>query len=134
MQKTPSGKTAFDNLIFFPKKSNGDRIVGHYNHYRRHSWDKPSRAITQNNGVISSLACVHPGYLIRKGNEKARKYSDPRCFSIYELMVISSLPRKWNIPANASENIIRKGIGEGIPPLVVKKIFQELIHQIKKTS
>ena len=60
MQKTPSGNTAFDNKFFYPKKKDGNRVSGHYNHYRRLSWDKPSRSLTQNNGVISSLACVHP--------------------------------------------------------------------------
>ena len=60
MMKTPSGKTAFDNKYYFPQKENGKKISGHYNHYRRHSWNKPSRSLTQNNGVISSLACVHP--------------------------------------------------------------------------
>ena len=54
MSKTPSGETAFNNKIFYPQKPNGERIIGHYNHYRRLSWDKPSRTITQNNGVISS--------------------------------------------------------------------------------
>ena len=47
-------------------------------------------------------------------------------------MIISSLPKNWNIPSNTAENLIRKGLGEGIPPLLVKKIFKELIQNIKK--
>ena len=131
MMKTPSGKTAFDNKYYFPQKENGKKISGHYNHYRRHSWDKPSRSLTQNNGVISSLACVHPGYCIIEGNEKKRIYSDARCFSIYELLIISSLPLNWNIPKWAKENDIRKIIGEGIPSLLVKYIFEELQTNIQ---
>jgi DNA (cytosine-5)-methyltransferase 1 len=131
MQKTPPGKTAFDNKYFYPQKSNAERIRGHYNHYRRHAWDKPSRSITQNNGVISSLACVHPGYCVVDGDEKNRIYTDPRCFSIYELLIISSLPLNWNIPTWANENFIRKIIGEGIPPLLVKYIFQELLSNLQ---
>ena len=127
MQKTPSGNTAFDNKKFYPQKNDGTIISGHYNHYRRHSWDKPSRSLTQNNGVISSLACVHPGHCLIVGNEDKRIYSDPRCFSIYELLIISSLPLNWNIPDWAKENDIRKIIGEGIPAKLVKNIFKELL-------
>jgi DNA (cytosine-5)-methyltransferase 1 len=134
MQRTPSGKTAFDNKYFYPQKSNAERIRGHYNHYRRHAWDKPSRSLTQNNGVISSLACVHPGYCIVDGDEKNRIYTDPRCFSIYELLIISSLPLNWNIPVWVNENFIRKIIGEGIPPLLVKYIFQELLSNLQITQ
>jgi DNA (cytosine-5)-methyltransferase 1 len=127
MQKTPSGNTAFDNKKFYPQKNDGTIISGHYNHYRRHSWDKPSRSLTQNNGVISSLACVHPGHCLIVGNEDKRIYSDPRCFSIYELLIISSLPLNWNIPDWIKENDIRKIIGEGIPAKLVKYIFKELL-------
>ena len=44
--------------------------------------------------------------------------------SIYELMIMSSLPKDWNIPLNASDHFIRCVIGEGIPPLLVKKIME----------
>ena len=128
MMHTPSGTTAFDNKIYFPKKKDGVRINGHFNTYRRHAWDKPSRSITQNNGVISSLACVHPGRLINdSSDEKLRIYSDPRCFTLYELFIISSLPTDWNIPEWAKDNQVRKIIGEGIPPLLIKKIIKEII-------
>ncbi|MEG2789947.1 MAG: DNA cytosine methyltransferase [Romboutsia sp.] len=128
---TPTGQTAFDNEIYYPQKPNGDRIKGHYNHYRRLEWEKPSRTITQNNGVISSLACVHPGKLISNdGTEEGRIYSDPRCFSIYELLIVTSLPTDWNIPDWANERLIRSVIGEGIPPLLVKRIVEYLINNI----
>ena len=126
MQKTPSGHTAFDNKIYYPKRDDGIRVKGHYNHYRRLSWDKPSRSLTQNNGVISSLACVHPGRLIKKGNEKQRLYSDARCFSIEELFIISSINFQNKLPSNTDDKLIRKIIGEGIPPLLVNKIFEML--------
>ncbi|MGV8984312.1 DNA cytosine methyltransferase [Clostridium sp.] len=131
MVHTPSGSTAFDNEIYYPQKAGGVRIKGHYNHYRRHNWNKPSRSITQNNGVISSLACVHPGYLISDDStEEGRRYSDPRVFSIYELMIITSLPLDWDIPDWAGETFIRKAIGEGIPSLLVKEIMVGLIKQL----
>ncbi|MFI3251000.1 MAG: DNA cytosine methyltransferase [Eubacteriales bacterium] len=124
MMHTPSGCTAFDNPIHFPKRNDGVRVKGHYNQYRRYNWDKPCRTITQNSAVISSLCCVHPGYPIANG-----LYSDPRCLSIYELMVVTSLPKDWNIPSWASDKLIRSVIGEGIPPLLVKNLVQELTKQ-----
>jgi DNA (cytosine-5)-methyltransferase 1 len=126
MMHTPSGKTAFDNEFYYPKKDNGERVNGHYNTYRRFDWDKPARTITQNNGVISSLCCVHPGrkYITQKGEVL---YSDPRCLSIYELLIVFSLPKNWNIPDWADDNFVRHVIGEGIPPLLVKNIASELI-------
>ena len=43
-------------------------------------------------------------------------------------MIITSLPHNWNIPEWASEHLIRQVIGEGIPPLLVKKIMMELVN------
>ncbi len=131
MMHTPSGCTAHDNEIYYPKKDDGTKVNGHYNTYRRFSWDKPSRTITQNSAVISSLCCVHPGYKISEGpTEHERIYSDARCFSIYELLIVSSLPLDWNIPSWASDKLIRSVIGEGIPPLFVKNIAKELTSHI----
>lgn len=125
MMHTPSGCTAFDNEIFYPKKDNGERVHGHYNTYRRYAWDKPCRTITQNNGVISSLCCVHPGRKY-KGKDGEILYSDPRCLTLLELFIVSSLPKDWNVPEWASEQLIRKVIGEGIPPMLVKNIMKNL--------
>lgn len=131
MMHTPSGCTAFDNEFYYPKKNNGDRVNGHYNHYRRHSWDKPCRTITQNSAVISSLCCVHPGKpIVESDDDKKRIYSDARCLSIYELMLVMSLPKDWDIPDWASERLIRSVIGEGIPPILVKNIVKSLIDNI----
>ncbi|MGN0495653.1 MAG: DNA cytosine methyltransferase [Lachnospiraceae bacterium] len=129
MMHTPSGCSSIYNEIYFPQKTDGTRISAHENQYRRHNWDKPCRTITQNNGVISSLCCVHPGYKYISDNGEDL-YSDPRVFSIYELLIVSSLPTDWNIPDWAKESLIRHVIGEGIPPLLVKRIMEELIKQI----
>ena len=90
MMHTPSGKSAIYNKVYYPQKENGVHIVAHHNHYRRMAWEKPSRTITQNNGVISSLACVHPGRPYIKDGEVL--YSDPRVLTIYEILIVSSLP------------------------------------------
>lgn len=133
MMHTPSGCTAFDNVEYYPKKDNGKRVNGHYNTYRRLDWDKPCRTITQNSGVISSLCCVHPGReYISIGGEKL--YSDPRCLTIYELFIVSSLPKDWNVPDWADDKLIREVIGEGIPPMLIKNIVSNLINNIEKKS
>lgn len=129
MLHTPSGTSAIYNEKYFPKKPDGTRISAHENQYRRFAWEKPCRTITQNNGVISSLTCVHPGrkFISENGEEL---YSDPRVLSIYELLIVSSLPVNWPIPNWAKESMIRHVIGEGIPPLLVKKILLELLSKI----
>lgn len=131
MMHTPSGETAFNNEKHYPRKDNGERVNGHYNTYRRFDWDKPARTITQNNGVISSLCCVHPGKYIGKDEEGYDLYSDPRCLTLYELFIIFSLPKDWNVPDWADERLIRQVIGEGIPPMLVKNLVEVLINNIK---
>lgn len=128
MMHTPSGKSAIYNEVYYPQKENGVHIVAHHNHYRRMAWEKPSRTITQNNGVISSLACVHPGRPYIQNGETL--YSDPRALSIYEILIVSSLPLDWPIPAWADESLIRKVIGEGIPSKLIKVIVEQLIKQL----
>lgn len=128
MLHTPTGKSAIYNPVYYPQKANGTHVVAHHNHYRRMYWDKPARTITQNNGVISSLACVHPGRPFELNGEVL--YSDPRVLSIYELLIVSSLPNDWAIPDWASESFIRKVIGEGIPSKLVKEIVYSLICKL----
>ena len=128
MLHTPTGKSAIYNEVFYPQKPDGTPVKAHHNHYRRMKWDMPSRTITQNNGVMSSLCCVHPGREIIVGDEIL--YSDPRVLSIYELLIVSSLPKDWPIPEWAGETFIRNVIGEGIPPLLIKKIMLQLLNQL----
>ncbi len=128
MMHTPSGKSAIYNPVYYPQKEGGVHIVAHHNHYRRMAWEKPSRTITQNNGVISSLACVHPGRPYEQNGEIL--YSDPRVLSIYELLIVSSLPLDWQIPIWAKETFIRKVIGEGIPSRLITVIVEQLLKQL----
>lgn len=128
MMHTPSGKSAIYNPVYYPQKEGGVHIVAHHNHYRRMAWEKPSRTITQNNGVISSLACVHPGRPYEKDGEVL--YSDPRVLTIYELLIVSSLPLDWSIPSWAKESFIRKVIGEGIPSRLITVIIEQLLKQL----
>lgn len=129
MMHTPTGKSAIYNEKYYPQKADGTPVKAHHNHYRRLKWDMPCRTITQNNGVISSLACVHPGrqYVGVDGEEL---YSDARVLTIYELMIVMSLPLDWPIPEWATETFIRKVFGEGIPSNLVKEIMKALLNQL----
>lgn len=129
MMHTPTGKSAIYNEVYYPQKADGIPVKAHHNHYRRLKWDMPCRTITQNNGVISSLACVHPGRLYRSESGE-ELYSDARVLSIYELLIVMSLPLDWQIPDWASETFIRKAIGEGIPSKLIKEIMTALIQQL----
>ena len=128
MMHTPTGKSAIYNPVYFPQKADGTPVVAHHNHYRRLKWDMPCRTITQNNGVISSLACVHPGRPYTKNGEEL--YSDPRVLSLYELFIVTSLPLDWKVPDWAEESFIRKVIGEGIPSKLVQAIVGDLTSRL----
>ena len=78
------------------------------------------------NRTIGSQNNVHPGRYIGMDKKKNKLYSDARVLTIYELMLVTSLPRNWDIPKWASDHFVRQVIGEGIPPLLVKKIMQEI--------
>ena len=132
MMHTPSGKTAFENVKYYPQKKDGTVIKGRISTYKRFSWDKPANTITQNNGVISSSICVHPGRYLGKDNEGLDIYSDARVLTIYELLIVSSLPVDWDIPDWANEKLVRNVIGEGVPPLLIKEIVKPLCKQIER--
>lgn len=121
MQHTPTGHSAFENEIYYPKKTNGEKVRGYNTTYKRMEWDKPAPTITMANGVISSQCNVHPGRIRSDGT-----YSDARALTIYEIMKLFTIPDDWNIPENINENFIRQVIGEGVPPLLIKKIVQNI--------
>lgn len=126
MSYTPTGKSAFNNKLFKPKKDNGELIKGFPNTYKRQNWDTPGYAITMDNVKISSQDNVHPGRPMGKDAKGRQVYSDPRVLTLYELMRVMSLPEDWPVPENTSEAFLRRIIGEGIPPLLVKHIFEQL--------
>lgn len=120
MKHTPTGKTAFDNEVYYPQK-NGRKIKGYSTTYKRIEWDKPAPTITMCNGGISSQNNVHPGKKQKDGT-----YSDARVLSILEIMRLMGLPDNWNIPDWASENFIRQVIGEGFPPKFVETLISTI--------
>ena len=121
MKHTPTGKSAFENEKYFPVKPNGEKIKSYNTTYRRIKWDEPAPTITMRNDAISSQLNVHPGRKLKNGF-----YSDARVLTPLELMLLSSLPQDWNIPDNTPELLIRKCIGECIPPLLIKNIVAQI--------
>lgn len=126
MLYTPTGNTAFDNEYYYPRKKDGTKIKGYDTTYHRMFWDKPAPTITKYNGVVGSQNNVHPGRPWKKDENGDMMYTNPRVLTIYELMIASSLPSNWNIPEWASDELIRHVIGEGIPPLLIKRIVMNL--------
>lgn len=134
MLHTPTGNTAFDNPRYYPKKTNGERVRGYDTTYHRLFWDKPAATVTMWNGILGSQNNVHPGRFWKKDKDGDCLYTNPRVLTIYELLVVSSLPLDWDIPDWANNQLIRFVIGEGIPPLMVKKIVEPLIQSYNGKS
>ena len=120
MKNTPTGKSAFENIIHYPKKD-GRKIKGFKTTYKRISWDKPAPTITMANGSVSSQSNVHPGKELKDGT-----YSDARVLTLLEIFKLTGLPDNWSPPKWASENMIRHVIGEAIPPKLIKAIVEQL--------
>ncbi len=128
MQHTPTGCSAFDNAVYFPVKEDGKPVKGYHNTYSRQKWNVPAYTVTMDNRKISSQNNVHPGRIEYENEDGECIYSDARTLTLYELMIIMSLPHDWPVPIKTSEAFLRRIIGEGIPPLFVKKVFMKLIE------
>lgn len=127
MQHTPEGCTAWNNEVFYPTLKDGSKGKGYKNTYKRQWWDKPAYTVTMYTSRIGSQENGHPGYpIVDSPNEVERLWSDARVLSIYELMLVSSLPSDWNIPDWASSNTIREAIGEGVPPKLIAAALETL--------
>lgn len=131
MQHTKTGETAFDNEKYYPIKEDGTPVRGYHNTYKRQNWDTPAYTVTMDNRKISSQNNVHPGRLEYVNNDGEEIYSDARTLTLYELMRVMSLPEDWPIPPETGEAFLRRIIGEGIPPLFVKKVFLSLKEVLK---
>ena len=127
MMHTPEGNTAWNNKVYYPTLKDGTKSKGYKNTYKRQWWDKPAYTITKYTSRIGSQENGHPGYpIVDSDNEEERLWSDPRTMTIFELMRLSSLPDDWNIPHDASTNVIREILGEGVPPRLVEQALVSL--------
>lgn len=129
MIHTPEGHSAFENEVYYPKTRSGRKSKGYKNTYKRQWWDRPAYTITKYTSRIGSQENGHPGRKIKNdGTEEGTIYSDPRVLTIYELIILSSLPENWDIPEGTSHNLIREVIGEGIPPKLIEAAFARLTN------
>lgn len=126
MQHTPTGCTAFDNPIYKPKKKDGSVVRGFRNTYKRQNWNTPAYTIAMDNIEISSQNNVHPGRLIGKDSNGEGIYSDARTLTIFELMILMTIPKTWPVPDDTKPSFLRHMIGEGVPSLLIKRIFENL--------
>lgn len=119
LRHTPTGKSAVDNKLHYPKKTDGSRVKTYNTTYRRMKWDEPAPTITMRNDAISSQRNVHPGRKNRDGT-----YSDARVLSVHELMLLMGInPRR--LPADREEELnIRRSLGEGIPPRLLNSVIE----------
>lgn len=134
MQHTPTGCTAFDNPVYYPVKEDGSRVRGYRNTYKRQNWNTPAYTITMDNRKISSQNNVHPGrpeYIDENGDQI---FSDARTLTTYELMLASSLPADWPVPVDTPDAQLRRLIGEGIPPLFARRIFEQLPEEVRNNG
>ncbi|MGI6510281.1 MAG: DNA cytosine methyltransferase [Erysipelotrichaceae bacterium] len=122
MKYTPTGKSAFENEVHYPKNEvTGNRIKGYIASYKRMDWDKPAPTITMRNDAISSQCNVHPGRKLEDGT-----YSDARVLTLRELFILSSLNPDLDIPSFASDIQIRHMVGEAVPPKLISAILSGL--------
>jgi DNA (cytosine-5)-methyltransferase 1 len=126
MQHTPTGKSAFQNELYFPKKKDGKRIVGYPYTYKRIDWHRPAPTVTMRSDAVSSTHTVHPGRKLPNG-----LYSDARVLTIRELFILSSISPDIEIPDFLSDSQLRHIIGEAVPPLLMEKICKN-IKRMKK--
>lgn len=127
MSHTPEGMSAFSNEdpMYRPSVTKGGvrrDISGYGTTYKRQRWDRPACTVTMNNLAISSQNNVHPG----RPTGRPGIWSDARAFSLYEIMLVTSIPKDWKFPEGYDEKFIRGVIGEGIPPKLMSEIMRNL--------
>lgn len=123
LRHTPTGKSAINNEVYYPKKEDGSRIKGFHNTFKRMVWDQPCHARTTFSGSISSHNNVHPGRKLEDGT-----YSDARVLTLLETFIVSSIPCDIEFPKDSSDTFIRTVIGEAIPP----KLMTEVLSMIER--
>ena len=124
MSHTPTGKTAFNNIVHFPQKD-GRKIKAYKSSYKRIDWIKPSPTITMSSGSISSQNNVHPGTAYIKNGETL--YNNARALTVYEIMLLTGLDDNWD-PPTTNEKLDRDIIGEAVPP----KLIYHLVKNMNK--
>ena len=120
MKHTPTWKTALDNEVYYPNKD-WRKIKWFNTTYKRIDWDRPAPTITMCNWAISSQNNVHPWRKLEDWT-----YSDARVLTLKEIFILTWLPDDWEPPVWASESLIRKIIGEWVPPHLIERLIKNM--------
>ena len=75
------------------------------------------------NDAVSSQMNVHPGRKMKDGT-----YSDARVLTPLELLLINTMDTEVWKTIEAEENLVRKVLGEGVPPMALNKIIEPLVN------
>ena len=121
MKHTPTGHSAFENEVYYPKNKEGRKLKGYSATYKRIEWDKPAPTITMRNDAISSQSNVHPGRLLPNG-----LYSDARVLTLRELFILSSINPDIDVPPFTTDIQVRFMIGEAVPPKLIEAICKNI--------
>lgn len=115
LRKTPTGCSAQDNEEEYkPRKKDGSRSNAKFKSYNmRNNWGEPAATVMQHNGNPGGHKTIHPGRPLSDGT-----WTDPRPFSILEILLISGLDENYFIPDWASEELIRNVLGDCLLPNV----------------
>ncbi|EKD25009.1 MAG: hypothetical protein ACD_80C00131G0012 [uncultured bacterium (gcode 4)] len=123
LRYTPTGKSAMQNTIYYPKKEDWERMKWFHNTFKRMKRDEPAPTRTTFCWNVNSHNNVHPWKL-----KKDWTYSDARPLSMLENFIVSSIPTTLSLPDGISETFLNTVVGEWIPPLMLKKILLPITH------
>ena len=115
LRDTPTGCSAQDNEEEFqPRKKDGSRSGAKFQSYNmRNCWGLPAATVMQHNGNPGGHKTIHPGRPLSDGT-----WTDPRPFSILEILLITGLDANYFIPDWATEELIRNILGDCLLPNV----------------
>lgn len=115
LRHTPTGCSAQDNAEeYLPRKVDGSRSGATFkSHNMRNNWGMPAATVMQHNGNPGGHQTIHPGRPLSDGT-----WTDPRPFSILELLLISGLDENYFIPDWASDELVRNVLGDCLLPNV----------------
>lgn len=115
LRNTATGKSAQDNVDKYkPRKKDGSRSNAKFpSHNMRNDWGEPAATVMQHNDNPGGHRTIHPGRPLSDGT-----WTDPRTFSILEILLITGLDANYFIPDWADEELIRNVLGDCLLPNV----------------
>ena len=129
MRHTPTGSSAKHNPDpWKPCKVDGSPSKAHFDcAYGRKSWLKTG-TILQDSTSISGFRNCHPGRLLGYDAKGQICMSDARPLTLLEVIRCFSLPDSYldEIPSWASENFLRKALGEAVVSAHYLAIFKQI--------